>query len=239
LHHSATTTTIFLVALLLTAQRRSFSRSAIHRRYLGQNASAAAALAATVDAVVFVAAFPTAEPNPGCEGADRLTLALPPWQDAMIAAVAAANPRVVVVTRTGGAALMPWLANVPTVLHTGLAGQEAGNALADILLGAENPSGKLTITFPAADNATWLTTTEQYPGVFNSSGDGFWQTNYTEGLFVGWRFYAAVAAGRIDAPVTTKPLFQFGHGKKPNCRARARTMYRLLPTPHALLRLLD
>ena len=164
----------------------------------------AAALAATVDAVVFVAATPSVEPNPGCEGNDRLTLALPPWQDEVIAAVAAANARVVVVTRTGGAALMPWLGAVPAVLHQGLAGQEAGSALADVLLGRENPGGKLTVTFPAADDATWLTTTAQYPGVYNASST-FWETNYSEGLLVGYRFYDAT-------PAATPPLFAFGHG---------------------------
>jgi beta-glucosidase len=172
--------------------------------YGGQNASVAAALAATVDAVVFVAATPSVEPNPGCEGNDRLTLALPPWQDAVIAAVAAANARVVVVTRTGGAALMPWLAAVPAVVHQGLAGQEAGNALADILLGAENPGGKLTVSFPAADNATWLTSAAQYPGVYNASST-YWETSYSEGLLVGYRFYDAT-------PAATAALFAFGHG---------------------------
>ena len=92
----------------------------------------AAALAPDFDVVLYVAALPSVEPNPGCEGNDRLTLALDGWQDAMITAVAATNPRVVVVTRTGGAVLMPWLDSVATVLHTGLTGQESGNALADV-----------------------------------------------------------------------------------------------------------
>ena len=172
--------------------------------YEGQNATVAAELAATVDAVIFVAAAPSQEPNPGCEGNDRLSLALPAWNDDMIAAVAAVNARVVVVTRTQGAALMPWLSAVPAVLHQGLAGQEAGNALADVLLGAENPGGKLTVSFPAADNATWLTTPSQYPGVLNASSN-FWETQYSEGIFVGYRYYDAT-------PAATPPLFAFGHG---------------------------
>jgi beta-glucosidase len=172
--------------------------------YAGQDPVAAAALARTVDAVVFVAATPAVEPNPGCEGNDRLTLALPPWNDAVIEAVAAANPRVVVVTRTGGAALMPWLGAVPAVVHQGLAGQEAGNALADVLLGKENPGGKLTVSFPADDFATWLETPDQYPGIFNNVS-GFWETQYSESLLVGYRFFDA-------RPDTTQPLFALGHG---------------------------
>lgn len=172
--------------------------------YGGQNASAAAALAAGVDAVVFVAAAPSVEPNPGCEGNDRVTLALPPWNDAVISAVAAVNKRVAVVSRAQGAALMPWLGAVPAVLHQGLAGQEAGNALADVLLGAVNFGGKLPFTFPAADNATWLTSAAQYPGVLNASS-GFYETQYSEGLLVGWRYYDAT-------PAAPQPLFAFGHG---------------------------
>ena len=166
----------------------------------------AADLARGFAAVVIVAALPVQEPQPGCEGQDRTTLALPPQYDALIAAVAAANPRVIVVTRTGGAALMPWLSAVPAVLHMGLAGQEAGGALADVLLGAVNPGGKLTVSFPASDTAHWLATPAQYPGVFNASGDGFWRTNYSEGMQVGYRFYAA-RAGRVPPP-----LFCLGHG---------------------------
>lgn len=176
--------------------------------YSGANASAAAALAASFDAVVIVAATPAQEPQPGCEGNDRATLALPPWQDALITAVAAVTPNIVVVTRTGGAALMPWLEGVAAVVHMGPAGQEAGNALADVLLGQENPSGKLTISFPASDTATWLTTPQQYPGIFNASGDGFWQTSYSEGLFVGYRYYDA----QREVPGGVAPLFPFGHG---------------------------
>lgn len=172
--------------------------------YNGQNASVAAALAATFDAVIFVAAAPSVEPDPGCEGKDRLTLALPSWNDQVIAAVAAVNKRIVVVSRVQGATLMPWLATVPAVLHQGLAGQEAGNALADNLLGTVNPSGKLTLTFPSADNATWLTTAAQYPGILNTTTN-FYETQYTESLLVGYRYYDAT-------PAAPAPLFAFGHG---------------------------
>ena len=166
----------------------------------------AAALAREYDAVLIVAALPVVEPEPGCEGSDRTTLALPPAYDALIAAVAAANPNTIVVTRTGGAALMPWLGSVRAVLHQGLAGQEAGGALADVLLGALNPSGKLTLSFPASDTEHWLRCAAQYPGVFNASGDGFWATSYSEGMQVGYRYYAA------NRGATAPPLFPLGAG---------------------------
>jgi beta-glucosidase len=172
--------------------------------YSGQDPEMAASLARTVDLVIFVAAAPSEEPEPGCEGNDRLTLALPDWNNDVIDAVIAANPRVIVVTRTQGAVLMPWIDAVPAILHQGLAGQEAGNALADILLGLENPGGKLTVSFPANDYATWLTSPDQYPGILNNS-TGFYETNYSESLLIGYRYYDA-------NPDTTQPLFSFGHG---------------------------
>lgn len=124
----------------------------------------------------------------------------------MIAACAAVSPRVVVVTRTQGAALMPWLAAVPAVLHQGLAGQEAGNALADVLLGAVNPGGKLTVSFLASDapSATWLPSDAQYPGILNATSN-FYETLYNESLLVGYRFFDAT-------PQADAPLFSFGHG---------------------------
>jgi beta-glucosidase len=170
--------------------------------------AAAALLARDFSAVVVVAALPVAEPDPGCEGTDRTTLALDRAYEALIGSIAtAANVPIIVVTRTGGAVLMPWLASAAAVLHMGLAGQEAGAALADVLTGAENPSGKLPITFPSSDTAHWLGTPAQYPGIFNASGDGFWRTEYSEGMNMGYRFFASAAGAAVP-----RPLFPFGHG---------------------------
>jgi beta-glucosidase len=125
----------------------------------------AAAFAKTVDVAVVVVA------TSSHEGADRTNLSLPAEHDALVAAVAAANPRTVVVVRCPGACVMPWVDAVPAVLLQLLPGQEAGNALANILFGAVNPSGKLPVSFPTSLNDTWLSTTpggpwnpEQYPG---------------------------------------------------------------------------
>ncbi|MEU7834100.1 glycoside hydrolase family 3 C-terminal domain-containing protein [Nonomuraea sp. NPDC049129] len=129
------------------------------------------------------------------EGADRDSLALPGDQDQLIEAVAAANPRTVVVLNTGAPSLMPWLNRVAGVLQAWYPGQEYGNAVAAVLFGDVNPSGKLPVTFPADDR--------QGPDVaYGFPGDGT-TVRYDEGLNVGYRWYDARRR---------RPLFPFGHG---------------------------
>ena len=131
------------------------------------------------------------------EGADRTSLALPGDENALIEAVADANPHTVVVLNTSSAVTMPWLDKVGAVLETWYPGQQYGSALASLVFGDTNPSGKLPVTFPASDEqGPWGAGTLQYPG------DG---TNvfYSEGIDVGYRWY--------DAQHAT-PLFPFGYG---------------------------
>jgi beta-glucosidase len=128
------------------------------------------------------------------EGNDRATLSLPGEQDELIRRVAAANPKTVVVNNSGSPISMPWLDQAPAVLQTWFAGQEFGNALADMLIGRANPAGKLPITFPRRLEDTPAFTS--YPGEFG-------QVRYGEGVFVGYRWYDA---RDVD------PLFPFGHG---------------------------
>ncbi len=131
------------------------------------------------------------------EGTDRTSLALPGEQDALIEAVAAANPHTVVVLNTASAVTMPWLKDVRSVLEMWYPGQQYGTALASLLFGDVNPSGKLPVTFPAGDKqGPWGQNTQQYPG------DG---TNvaFSEGLQVGYRWYDANGE---------QPLFPFGYG---------------------------
>jgi beta-glucosidase len=150
----------------------------------------AAALAARSDvAVVVVRDYSN-------EDADRPSLTLPNEQDVLVRAVAAANPRTIVALATGGAATMPWLDQVPAVLECWYGGQEMGSALASVLFGDVNPSGKLPVTFPRSDGETPLPASEQYPGV-----DGIAQ--YSEGLGVGYRGYDQRGL---------EPLFPFGYG---------------------------
>src|SRR6266542_684604 len=151
-------------------------------------AAAAAARAATV-AIVMVE-------DSESEGHDRTSLALSGNQDALVSAVVAANPRTVVVSKTGGPILMPWVSRVPAILQAWYPGEEDGNAVADVLFGAFNPSGKLPITFPRRETDVPANTTAQYPGI-----DG--TAHYSEGIFVGYRHYDAR---------NIAPLFPFGHG---------------------------
>lgn len=150
--------------------------------------AAAAASAADV-AVVFVNDVTS-------EGMDRASLALPGDQDRLVEAVAAANPRTVVVLHTAGPVLMPWLSDVAGVIAAWYPGERSGAAIAAVLFGDLEPSGRLPMTFPATEDQGPATGQAQYPGV-----DG--AVHYDEGIDVGYRFYDRM--GR-------QPLFPFGYG---------------------------
>jgi len=137
-----------------------------------------------------------ASDNYGNEEHDSTTLNLPNNQDALISAVAAANPHTIVVLNDNSAILMPWLNQVAGVFEGFYDGQEWGTAIAALLFGDVDPSGKLPVTFPTSLTALPASTAAQWPGT-NS------QINYSEGLDVGYRWY--------DAQNVT-PLFPFGYG---------------------------
>jgi beta-glucosidase len=130
------------------------------------------------------------------EGRDRPNLELPNHQDELVEAVAAANPNTIVVLNTGGAVLMPWIDKVQGVVEAWYPGQEDGNAIAAVLYGDVNPSGKLPLTFPRSADQIPTSTTAQWPGVNGSS-------TYSEKLDVGYRWYDAHQV---------QPLFPFGYG---------------------------
>jgi beta-glucosidase len=151
---------------------------------------AAAALAAGADvAVVVVGTGPAQE----SEGFDRATLALPDGQDELVRRVAAANPRTVVVVNAGSPVALPWRDEVAAVLVTWFPGQEAGHALADVLLGLREPGGRLPTTWPA--------TGTESPVLSPLPSDGV--LAYQEGLDVGYRAWA-----RAGVP----PAYPFGAG---------------------------
>jgi beta-glucosidase len=128
------------------------------------------------------------------EGFDRAHLKLPASHDALIEAVAAARPETVVVLSNGAPVEMPWITKVPAVLESYLAGQAGGLAIADILTGKTNPSGKLAESFPLR--------LEDTPCYLNFPGSRE-RVEYREGVFVGYRHYDSVK-GAV--------LFPFGHG---------------------------
>jgi beta-glucosidase len=151
---------------------------------------AAAELARNSDvAIVFVHDYAS-------EDQDRPSLDLPFGQAELIRQVAAANPRTVVVLRTSSAVrTSTWDDATPAVLQAWYGGQEQGNAIARVLFGEVNPSGKLPITIPVDESQTPISTPEQYPGTQTQQ--------YSEGIFVGYRGYE-------ERGLT--PRYPFGHG---------------------------
>ena len=152
-------------------------------------AQAVAAARASDVAVVFVG-------DMEAEGMDRASLALPGFQDALVSAVAAVNPRTVVVLNTGAPVLMPWLDRVAGVIEAWYPGEEDGNAIAATLFGDVDPGGRLPVTFPRSLADTPANTPAQYPGINKVA-------TYSEGVFVGYRHYQASGIA---------PLFPFGYG---------------------------
>ena len=153
----------------------------------------AAALAANSDvAIVFVTRHER-------EGSDIPELDLPSGQNALIEAVAAANQRTIVVLETGNPVAMPWLGTVAAVLAAWYPGQEGGQAIADVLFGAVNPSGRLPISFPKR-MVDFVRPT--LPNLGSERGAPV-RIDYTEGADVGYRWYGARGIA---------PLFAFGFG---------------------------
>jgi beta-glucosidase len=150
-------------------------------------------LAATAEVVVLAVGFDAESEG---EGADR-TFHLPPGQDELVRQIAAINKNVVLLITAGGAVDMtPWLDSVPVVLQTWYPGQEGGTALAEILFGDVNPSGRLPVTFERQEKDNPVH--DSYYPAENSK-----QVVYKEGVFVGYRGYEHNG---------TKPLFPFGYG---------------------------
>lgn len=157
----------------------------------GEDISAAAAVAKQCPIALVVVATTSKE------GRDRATLSLSGNQDKLISAVAAANPRTIVSMNIPGAILMPWSDQVSAILVTWMPGQEAGNALADVLFGKVNPSARLPVTMPNKDNEVGFTPSE-YPGT-GMLPDAY----YNENLLIGYRWYDAF---------NVTPKFPFGFG---------------------------
>jgi len=155
----------------------------------------AVSAARNADVVLFFGGLNKNE-NQDCEGADRKKYDLPYSQNELINALVKVNPNLVVVLLTGNAVAMPWVKEVPAIVEGWYSGTEAGNAIASVLVGDVNPSGKLPFTIPVSLKDNGAIALGEYPG------NGKEET-YNEGIFVGYRW-----ADKQKA----KSLFSFGHG---------------------------
>lgn len=162
----------------------------------------AVAVAKDADYVIFVGGL-NKDNHQDCEDSDRAGLELPYNQDALIEALAAVNPNLVVVNISGNAVAMPWVDKVPAIVQAWFLGSEGGNAIASVLTGDVNPSGKLPMTFPARLSDVGAHSVGQYPGTPRNDGSKIVDIEYREGIFVGYRW---ADKNKIQ------PLFPFGHG---------------------------
>jgi beta-glucosidase len=158
--------------------------------------AAAVALAKSSDAAIVVVGTTDEIES---EGFDRTDLGLPGRQDELVAAVAAVNPRTIVLVNSGGPVLLPWLDDVPAVLLTWFPGQEAGDGIADVLFGAAEPGGRLP--------TTWGTAAADIPVLDTAPINGVLE--YREGLHIGYRAWLRSQCTAQPGPA---PLFWFGHG---------------------------
>ena len=163
-----------------------------HWEVMGEDLlSAAVDLAAECDVALIFAGLTNEWES---EGYDRTTMDLPGEQDELIRQVSEANPNTIVILNSGAPVSMPWLEKIPAILQSWYGGQELGNAVAGVLFGDVNPSGKLPVTFPQSlqHNPAYI----NYPGEFGS-------VRYGEGIFVGYRYYEKK---------NVNPNFVFGYG---------------------------
>ncbi|MEU0560173.1 glycoside hydrolase family 3 C-terminal domain-containing protein [Dactylosporangium sp. NPDC006015] len=151
----------------------------------------AVAAARAADVAVVMVGLPPAKES---EGFDRTDLALPAQHDELVAAVCAANPRTVVALSNGAPVLMPWKDAPAAIVESYLGGQAGGAALADVLYGDVEPSGRLAESFPASLED--VAADPYFPGDPH-------QVEYREGLYVGYRYHTTAQR---------EPLFPFGHG---------------------------
>ena len=153
------------------------------------------------DVVIFVGGLNKSD-HQDCEGHDRKSYDLPYAQNEVIEAILKVNPRLVYVNISGNGAALPWLAKVPAIVQAWFIGSEAGKAIASVLTGEVNPSGKLPFTWYASLDQCGAHATGAYPGTWRADRKII-DEEYKEGLFVGYRW--------IDK-LSNTPLFPFGHG---------------------------
>ena len=157
-------------------------------------------IAQSTDYVIFIGGL-NKSGHQDCEDTDRKGLELPYKQDKVIGALAKVNKNLIVVNTSGNAVAMPWISEVPAVIQAWYLGTEAGNAIASVLVGDVNPSGKLPFTFPEKLEDVGAHQLGDYPG--RQREDGIFDEKYNESIFVGYRW---------TDKQKIRPLFPFGHG---------------------------
>ena len=156
-------------------------------------------MAKDVDFVIFVGGMNKSN-GQDCEGTDRKSLELPYNQNNVVSEIVKVNPNLIFVNITGSPVTMPWLDKVPAVVQTWFIGSEAGNAIADVLSGDVNPSGKLPLTYPAKLEDVGAHSVGEYVGNFSRT---VVNVEYKEDILVGYRWFDTKKI---------KPLFPFGYG---------------------------
>lgn len=176
-------------------------RSLYETRTQAELTAEAVEMARQADVVIFVGGLNKSD-HQDCEGHDRKSYDLPYAQNEVIEAILKVNPRLVYVNISGNGAALPWINKVPAVVQAWFIGSEAGEAIASVLVGDVNPSGKLPFTWYASLNQCGAHATGSYPGTWREDYKII-DEEYKEGIYVGYRY--------TDAK-KLKPLFAFGHG---------------------------
>ena len=157
------------------------------------------------DVVIFVGGLNKSDYQ-DCEGHDRKTYDLPYAQNEVIEALVAVNPCLVYVNISGNGAVLPWINKVPAIVQGWFAGSESGEAIASVLAGDVNPSGKLPFTWYASLDQCGAHALGTYPGTWRENHQII-DEEYKEGIFVGYRWI-----DKLPNSKTNKPLFPFGFG---------------------------
>ena len=179
----------------------SVGRSLYETRTQTELTAEAVAKAKEADMVIFVGGLNKSDYQ-DCEGHDRKSYDLPYAQNEVIEAILKVNPRLVYVNISGNGAVLPWIEKVPAVVQAWFIGSESGEAIASVLAGDVNPSGKLPFTWYASLDQCGAHATKSYPGTWREDYKVI-DEEYKEGIYVGYRY--------TDAK-KLKPLFAFGHG---------------------------
>jgi beta-glucosidase len=187
-------------------------RSLYETRSQDELTAEAVAKAKEADVVIFIGGLNKSN-HQDCEGHDRLSYDLPYAQNEVIEAILKVNPRLVYVNISGNGAALPWLDKVPAVVQAWFIGSEAGEAIASVLFGDVNPSGKLPFTWYASLDQCGAHALNAYPGTWREDRKII-DEEYKEGVFVGYRWTDRLGEKmkKSKGEKVAKPLFAFGHG---------------------------